>query len=91
VLGDIFSEVPQNPVDEFEAWGTIGNGAPVASFDNNPLGISNLSSSISSILRLEPIVARAPSFLRLENGVVRSTIADGKNVEGSYCDYCKKS
>lgn len=91
VLGDIFSEVAQNPVDEFESWGTIGNGAPVASFDNNPLGISNLSSSISSILRLEPIVARAPSFLRLENGVVRSTIADGKNVEGSYCDYCKKS
>ncbi|MBK25015.1 MAG: hypothetical protein CME70_13540 [Halobacteriovorax sp.] len=84
VLGNIYSEASGDKAEDFDDHGTIGNAAPVGSFNGQKIGISNLSSSISKILRIEPIVGRATPFLKLKNDKVVPMIASAENIEGVF-------
>jgi hypothetical protein len=89
LLGDIFTEASSGGEYEDQDCGTIGNGAPVASFNNDRIGISNLSSSISNILRVKKIVSRADPIFDVKNGKLKSLIDGPRNVEGIFSEYLK--
>ncbi|MBT3585023.1 MAG: hypothetical protein HN509_08955 [Halobacteriovoraceae bacterium] len=82
VLGNIFTGLPDGEADDQDAIGTVGFSAPVPSFNNQQIGISSLSHSISKLLRVPPIVGRADPIFDLVNGKFVSLIEDGKNIPG---------
>ncbi len=87
VLGNIFTGHQKYDDPESRDLGTVGFSAPVAELGNRPIGISNLSSSISKMLRVPAIVKRAPSIIDVKNNTVTSKIEKAKNVQGESISY----
>ncbi|MGZ3691813.1 MAG: hypothetical protein ACXVAX_09930 [Pseudobdellovibrio sp.] len=78
VIGNIFI----GKIDEKSIYnGTLGNGAPVKEL-GTAIKISHVSSTLSHLLRVKPIVGRSPSLVKEENGQVVSLIERPQNVEG---------
>lgn len=78
VLGNIY--IGTNNKDK--QWGTIGSSAPVKALGSKT-GISHLSSSLSCLLRIPPIVRRSPSLIKIENEKVIPIIELAKNIGDS--------
>jgi hypothetical protein len=82
VLGNIYTGLDKNEKE----WGTQGNSAPVEALNGERIGISNLSSTISEMLRAPAIVKRSPSIVEVKNNKVHSKIERARNIEGSYVE-----
>ncbi len=61
--------------------GTVGNGAPVKEL-GSAIKISHVSSTLSTLLRVKPIVGRSQSLVKEVNGQVVSLIEKARNLEG---------
>ncbi|WP_127716038.1 hypothetical protein [Halobacteriovorax sp. HLS] len=83
VVGNIFTSLNSSN----KKWGTIGNSAPIKSFNNQRLNIGHLSSSIAAVLRINPLIKRANPFLELKNEQVHLTVDKAQNIEGAYEDF----
>ncbi|WP_290730372.1 hypothetical protein [Halobacteriovorax sp. JY17] len=67
-------------------WGTIGNSAPVSSL-NSKIGISHVSSTLSSLLRIPPIIKRSPSLIKVEKGRAIPIVELAKNIGENHETY----
>lgn len=64
-----------------ERAGTRGDAAPVKELGNRAIDFRHLSSTLSEVLRVPPIVARAQSLVKEQSGQFVSVIETAKNVE----------
>ncbi|MGZ3691373.1 MAG: hypothetical protein ACXVAX_07710 [Pseudobdellovibrio sp.] len=79
VLGNVYTgTLDKNPN---QLYGTLGNGAPVKEL-GSAVKIGHVSSSLSTLLRVKPIVGRSPSLIKEEDGRIVSLIEKAKNIEG---------
>lgn len=78
VLGNVF--VGREAKFPFPA-GTIGNAAPVAELNGKTIGLENISSTLSAMLRVEKLVPTAPSLVEVKENRVAPTIERAKNVD----------
>lgn len=77
VLGNILIGSPG-------AGGTSGIAAPVEGLDSKIVKISNISASMSQLLRVPKIVDRAQPLLEVRGGEIVPTIEPARNVEGEF-------
>ncbi|ATH07769.1 hypothetical protein BIY24_07355 [Halobacteriovorax marinus] len=82
VLGNIFTGEPDSDSEAY----TIGNSAPVKEL-NQRVHIGHISSTLSTLLRLPPIMKRAESLIEILNGKVVPKIERARNVKGTYEDF----
>lgn len=80
VIGNIYTGSLEPPEGVYY-YGTLGNGAPVKELEDS-IKIGNVSSTLSTLLRVKPILRRAPSLVAEKNGEVVSLIEKARNVEG---------
>jgi hypothetical protein len=79
LIGNIYSGTLDK--NKWELYGTLGVGAPSEELDGH-IDISNVSSTISKLINLNPIVKRAPSLIDYKNGQVCSLLSKARNVDG---------
>ncbi|WP_417335014.1 hypothetical protein [Halobacteriovorax marinus] len=82
VLGNIFTGDKNSSSEAY----TIGNSAPVKELKQR-VHIGHISSTLSTLLRVPPIVKRAESLVEIQQGRVVSRIERARNIEGSYENY----
>lgn len=80
VIGNIYAGSLTPPEDVYY-YGTLGNGAPVKELEDS-IKIGHVSSTLSTLLRVKPILPRSPSLVAEKNGAVVSLIEKARNVEG---------
>jgi len=80
VLGNIYAGLTK--VQDPSFYGTIGNSAPVKELGNQKVGISNVSSTLSTLIKVKPIVGRSPSLVEVKDGKVLPKIERATNIEG---------
>lgn len=78
VLGNIYTGE--------NALGTIGNSAPIKELKSK-IGISHVSSTLSTLLRIPPIIKRSQSLVEIKNNKVKPTIKLAENIRGSSENY----
>lgn len=77
VIGNIYAGTLQKNDEEY--FGTIGVGAPVKELGTS-VKIGNISSTLSTLLRVNPIVKRDPSLI--DDKTYRPIIEKAQNIEG---------
>lgn len=78
ILGNIYvGRDSQNP----NPLGTIGTAAPVPTLENKIIGINNISSTLSEMLRVPRIVPRAASLVEVKGAKLTPTIEHARNIE----------
>lgn len=80
VIGNIYTG-SLTPPEDIYYFGTVGNGAPVKELEDS-IKIGHVSSTLSTLLRVKPILPRSPSLVAEKNGEVVSLIEKARNVEG---------
>ncbi len=65
-----------------EKYGTRGYAAPVDGLSNRVINFQNISSTMSSLLRVPKIVERAQSLVEVKRGEVINLVENGRNIEG---------
>ncbi len=77
LIGNIYAGTLKKNDDEY--YGTIGVGAPVKEL-GTPIKIGNISSTLSTLLRVKPIVKRDPPLI--DEKTYRSVVERAQNIEG---------
>ena len=78
----VLGNISVGTVDKENDWGTVGNSAPVETLKSK-VGISHVSSTLSTLLRVPPIIARSPSLIKVEHNKVAPLIELAKNIGGN--------